>query len=105
MRRLTRFCVAIFVIATVAPSIYAAEGDDLDNYKWRVEGLWWFSHPTGSFHGANNTGDFDINRDFGFGNYSTFAGKIDFRFGRKHHLVFNVASHYKLKGCDTKSDH
>jgi hypothetical protein len=47
--------------------------------------------PPGSFHGANNTGEFDINRDFGFGNYSTFAGKIDYRFRRKHHLIFSVA--------------
>ena len=90
-KKLTRFCLAILVLIAVAPWMYASEGDDPDNYKWRVEGLGWFSHPTGSFHGASNAGDFNINKDFGFGNYLTFAANIDYRFRRKHHLVFTVA--------------
>jgi hypothetical protein len=91
MKGLARFCLAILALIAVVPWMYASEGDDIDNYKWRVDGLGWFSHPTGSFHGANNTGEFDINRDFGFGNYITFAANIDYRFRRKHHLVFTVA--------------
>jgi hypothetical protein len=31
---------------------------------------------------------FDLQRDFGFGNYATFNGKWDWRFKRKHHLIF-----------------
>jgi hypothetical protein len=68
-----------------------AQGNELDNSKWKVEGLAWFPHPTGSFHGANDTQEFDINKDFDFGNYSTISGKIDYRFGRKHHFIFNIA--------------
>jgi len=69
----------------------AAQGEDLDVYKWRVAALWWFSNPTGTFTGKANSGSFDLHRDFGFGSYSTFSGSIDWRFKRKHHLIFGVS--------------
>lgn len=43
------------------------------------------------FNGKNGNGYFDLQRDFGFGDYVTFAGKLDWRFKRKHHLFFTVA--------------
>jgi len=80
------------VIFTLAASLaYAAEKEDLDAYKLRIEAAWWLSHPSGSFRGENSSGEFDINRDFGFGDYSTFTGLFDWRFKRKHHLLFGVA--------------
>jgi hypothetical protein len=86
-------CALIAVLLCVGgvSSARAADGEDLDAYKWRVSAVWWFSHPTGSLTGKNNSGTFDVNRDFGFGNYSTFSGTIDWRFKRKHHLVFGVS--------------
>ena len=81
--------VAIFLVAVVS-SGYAQAGQDLDNQKWRVEGSWWFSQPSGFFGARGSNNYFDINRDFGFGSYSTFAGKIDYRFGRKHHFLFGI---------------
>ena len=76
---------------------YAQESKDLDNYRWRVQGDWWFSHPTG-FFGTNGSNDyFDIDRDFGFTNYSTFAGGVDWRFRRKHHLLFSIAPLVSLR--------
>ncbi len=81
---------ALLFLAAV-PLIQAQGGQDLDNYRWRVEGNWWFSSPTGSFGLQGNNSYFDINRDFGFGSYSTFTGKIDWRFGRKHHFLFSIA--------------
>ena len=82
--------IAIFCIATI-PLARAAEGDDLDVYKFRATTLWWFSRPTGSFTGKANSGTFDLQRDFGFGDYSTFSGVADWRFKRKHHLLFGVS--------------
>jgi hypothetical protein len=79
----------VFLVTT--PAVRAAQGEDLDVYKWRVTALWWFSNPTGSFTGKNNSGTFDLHRDFGFGSYSTFSGNIDWRFKRKHHLIFGVS--------------
>lgn len=43
----------IFLITVVA-SAHAQESTDLDNRRWRVEGNWWFSHPSG-FFGTNGT--------------------------------------------------
>ena len=81
------FAVVIFLVAFAAP-VHA--NDDLDNYKLRVDASWWFSQPGGYF-GKNNTNSyFDIHRDFGFGSYSTFTGKVDWRFKHKHHFLLNV---------------
>lgn len=78
-------CLAMF------PRAHAAQGEDLDVYKLRASAVWWLSHPTGSFTGKDNSGTFDLNRDFGFSEYSTFTTMADWRFKRKHHLLFGVS--------------
>jgi len=60
-----------------------AEGEDLDVYKIRAIAVRWFSQPTGSFTGEANSGTFDLSRDFGSGDYSTFSGTADWRLKRK----------------------
>jgi hypothetical protein len=81
-----------FLLSLAAMSMApTANSQDLDVYKWRTSGAWWFSHPTGSFTGKANSGTFDLNRDFKFGNYSTFSGLADWKFKRKHHLLFGVS--------------
>ena len=79
----------IFLVGVVSLG-YAQGGQDLDNQKLRVEGDAWFSQPSGFFGARNSNNYFDINRDFGFGSYVTFSGKIDYRFARKHHLLFGI---------------
>jgi hypothetical protein len=86
--RASKTLFALLLVMTLAKPLRAADGDDLDAYKFRVSGVWWFSHPTGSFSGSNESGSFDLNKDFHFGNYSTFTGVMDWRFKRKHHLTF-----------------
>lgn len=71
--------------------VSAQEQDgDRDNYKLRIEGNWWFPHPSGYFGVQGSNSYFNVNKDFGFGDYSTFSGKVDYHFGRKHHLLFTV---------------
>jgi hypothetical protein len=82
--------IALFFLPTM-PMVQAQSKDDFDAYKWRVTGMWWFSHPSGSFNASTDQVSFDLNRDFGFGNYSTFTGRIDFHFKRKHHLLLGVS--------------
>jgi len=89
--RLRRALTALLLGLVIAPLARAAQGEDLDVYKLRTAAVWWFSQPTGSFTGKANSGTFDLSRDFGFGDYSTFAGTVDWRFKRKHHLVFGVS--------------
>jgi hypothetical protein len=82
--------IALFFLA-ITSLVRAQDGKDLDNYRFRVEGNWWLSSPSGYFGARGNNSYFDINHDFGFGSYSTFTGKIDWRFARKHHLLFSLA--------------
>ena len=82
--------VLVFILFSVVPQVHA-DGDDLDDYKWRGTAFWWFSRPSGFFDGKANSGSFDLRRDFGFGDYSTFTGNIDWRFKRKHHFIFGTS--------------
>jgi hypothetical protein len=82
--------IFLLVHLTTAPLARAAGGEDLDVYKVRASALWWFSGPTGSFTGKANSGTIDLHRDFGFGDYSTFSGMADWRFKRKHNLLFGI---------------
>jgi len=86
--------LVIVLLLTSTPWVRSADdGGELDVYKIRLTGLWWFSSPTGSFHGqgtTSETGAFDLSKDFGFGSYSTFSGKVDWRFKRKHHLLVGI---------------
>ena len=86
--------VLLFAAATTG---YAQDSKDLDNYRWRLNAEWWFSQPSGSFGARDSNNHFDIHRDFGFGDYSTFAGMIDYRFRRKHHLLLNITPNYTSK--------
>jgi len=84
--------LVMFFLCLAKPALAgAADGEDLDVYKWRMTGAWWFSSPTGSFAGKANSGTFDLSRDFGFGSYSTFTGTADWRIKRKHHLLFSIS--------------
>lgn len=96
--------VAVFIVACVA-SGYAQDAGDLDNYKWRLDGAWWFSHPSGYF-GLNRPDNsyIDVNKDFGFGDYSTFTGGIDWHFGRKHHLLLSITPSYNSRTVTTNRD-
>ncbi|HMK28664.1 MAG TPA: hypothetical protein VK473_03200 [Terriglobales bacterium] len=68
-----------------------AQENEFDNAKWKLQAHVWISYPSGYFNGKNGNGYFDLQRDFGFGNYATFSGKLDWRFKRKHHLLFSTA--------------
>lgn len=88
------------LLVGVAIPVHASDGVDKDNYRFRVEGDWWSIHPRGQF-GASGTNNYiNFNEDFHFGDYSTFTGKIDWRFRRKHHIVF-IASPVQLSRTAT----
>ena len=96
-RTALRLCMVVLLVASSVPESRASDGKDLDAYKIRITGSWWLANPSGSFHSSGNQGSFDLQRDFGFSNYSTFSGKIDYRFARKHHLTFGVSPLYNSK--------
>jgi hypothetical protein len=83
--------LALFLLAA-APQARASDKDkdkeDWDAYKLRFDLGWFYSEPSGSFTSKGNTGLLDLSKDIGFNSYSTFAGKVDWKFTRKNHLYF-----------------
>jgi hypothetical protein len=78
----------IFAAIPTIPVFAAQQPSEYDNTRSKVDLNCWISAPTGYFNGKSGEGYFDLSRDFGFGNYATFNGKWDWRFKRKHHLIF-----------------
>lgn len=102
IKRLIRVLIVSLPFLAAFPLLRAQDANDLDNYKWRVDGDWWYSHPSGYF-GLNATNNyFDINKDFGFGSYSTFTGRLDWHFAHKHHLLLTGTPNHDSK-TDTLS--
>lgn len=95
MRKRIKATLAAICLMTAVTTCLGASDDDEknpDNYKLRVTGDWWFSQPSGSFglRGSNNYINFK--EDFGFGSYSTFTARLDYRFRWKHHLLFDISN-------------
>jgi hypothetical protein len=87
-RYLLTFSIGLFLAAiAVVPTVRAADYD-LDEYKVRITGMWFFTAPTGTVQasGSDPLGGFNLTKDFGFNSYSTFTGKVDWKFTRKNHL-------------------
>ena len=81
------------LFALAVPLSHAAD-NDADNYKWRFTAFWWYSQPSGHFSDTQNADpdhSFDLQKDFGFGSYSTFSGFVDWRFTRRNHFLFGVS--------------
>jgi hypothetical protein len=64
--------------------------EDFDAYRLRIDAGWFYSDPTGTIHGANDSGSIDLNKDLGFNSYPTFSGKVDWKFTRKNHLYVTI---------------
>ncbi|MGA8740770.1 MAG: hypothetical protein WB561_06250 [Terracidiphilus sp.] len=90
MRTKLVLALAVFLAGARLP-VWANEGNDKDNYRWRLEGDWWFIHPQGDFGARSSNNYINFNEDFHFGDYSTFTGKIDWRFHRKHHFLLTAS--------------
>ena len=82
-----RLCLLILAFSTFPIATLGSGDDELDSSKWKLQLNGWVSSPTGYFNGRDSEGYFDLKRDFGFGDYVTFTGKLDWRFKRKHHLM------------------
>ncbi|MGC2616256.1 MAG: hypothetical protein WA354_19645 [Terracidiphilus sp.] len=94
-----------FSLFFALPTLHAQEKTtDVDSYKWRVTGMWWFSHPTGDLRTSGDQVSWDLSKDFDFGNYSTFTGGVDWHFKRKHHLIFAASPVYSTKSATITRD-
>jgi hypothetical protein len=82
--RLLLFAAAARAFVLTVP----ARAQDFDAYKVRLSGFWAYSTPSGSLQGSSDSGTINLQQDLGFNSYSTWVGKIDWKFTRKNHLYF-----------------
>jgi hypothetical protein len=82
--------LALFAFLAAVPQLHAAgdDKDEFDSYKLRFDLFWFYSKPSGTFTSAGRTGLLDLEKDINFNSYSTFSGKIDWKFTHKNHLYF-----------------
>ena len=79
-------CLLVLSGVPGATKLYAQSDDEFDSYKIRVSAFWVYSHPSGTLQGSDGAQGIDLNYDLGFNTYSTFAGKLDWKFTHKNHL-------------------
>ena len=80
-------CLILPFVFVAMPAIASAQGEgDFDQYRVRISGFWLHSSPIVSVEAAGHNGLVNFNRDFGFNDYSTGVGKLDWKFTRKNHL-------------------
>jgi len=80
------FGLSVLAILVAAPRLQAQSEEEFDTYKLKLEGFWVYSNPGGTLQGAADNDKIDLYRDLGFASYSTFAGKLDWKFTHKNHL-------------------
>lgn len=84
--------VALCGLTLAGPALHAADNsDELDNYKLRVDGFWFYSNPSGTFQGSGTSDVIDVDHDLGFNSYSTLSALLDWKFTHKNHLTFAVS--------------
>jgi hypothetical protein len=95
------FLLLIFppMIRAQSPSgaaVHTAEPEDFDQYKFRIDAFWFYSNPSGSIQGTADvdTTSIDLQKDLGFDAYSTFSGKVEWKFTRKNHLYVAISPFY-----------
>jgi len=85
------------VLGLVTPSPAAAQQqEDFDQYRFRLDTFWFYSKPSGRIQGTVDVDStsIDLQKDLGFNTYSTFSGKLEWKFTRKNHLYVAVIPFY-----------
>ena len=74
-----------FLLLIGLPAAARAQ-DEFDEYKIRFDAGWFYSYPSGTIRAQGDTYPIDFHKDLNFNSYSTFAGKIDWKFTHKNHF-------------------
>src|SRR5215831_10688520 len=87
-----RLLFVLLLLAMTVPSLRAQSNAEFDEYKVRIDGYWLLAFPGGSITDATSGDIIDLQKDFGFGSYSSFAGKFDWKFTHKNHIYVTGAN-------------
>jgi hypothetical protein len=70
--------------------VWAQKAEEFDQYKIRFDAGWFYSYPSGTMRAQGDTYPVDLTRDLNFNSYSTFIGKVDWKFTHKNHFYLVV---------------
>ena len=83
--------LALLLTVLVAPAaVWAQKAEEFDQYKIRFDAGWFYSYPSGTIRAQGDTYPVDLTRDLNFNSYSTFVGKVDWKFTHKNHFYLVV---------------
>jgi hypothetical protein len=71
-------------------AVWAQKAEEFDQYKIRFDAGWFYSYPSGTIRAQGDTYPVDLTRDLNFNSYSTFIGKVDWKFTHKNHFYLVV---------------
>jgi hypothetical protein len=86
--------VAVLLLLGLPLALRAQQYEDFDEYKLRLDAFWFYSNPSGTIQGQGDTVPIDLVKDLNFNTYSTFTGKVDWKFTRKNHFYVTISPFY-----------
>lgn len=87
----------LLLVMTGAPFLHAQSDEEFDSYKARISAFFFYSNPSGNIQGSSDATAVDLNKDLGFNSYSTFSGKVDWKFTHKNHFYLVGANYNHSK--------
>jgi hypothetical protein len=96
--------LASLVLALAVTNVKAQQSEEFDNYKLKIDAAWFYSNPTGTVKAQSDSEPIDFHRDLDFGSYSTFAGKIDWKFTHKNHFYVVIIPLWSSKSTTLGRD-
>jgi hypothetical protein len=78
--------IAFLLLLAFPVALHGQKQEEFDEYKIRFDTGWFYSYPSGTIRAQGDTYPVDLTKDLNFNSYSTFAGKVDWKFTHKNHL-------------------
>jgi hypothetical protein len=78
--------LALLLCVALANVARAQTSEDFEQYHLRIDADWLYNFPSGTLKASGDVVPVDLNQDLGFQHFSTFSGKVDWKFTRKNHL-------------------
>jgi hypothetical protein len=71
--------------------VRAQQSEEFDKYKIRFDAAWFYAYPSGTMRVQGDTYPVELTKDLSFKTYSTFAGKVNWKFIHKNYFhVVNI---------------
>jgi hypothetical protein len=78
--------IAFLLLLGLPATVHAQKQEEFDEYKIRFDAGWFYSNPSGTVRAQGDTNPVNLVKDLNFSSYSTFAGKVDWKFTHKNHF-------------------